>query len=176
LSILSLLPRESSRESQSSIKLIVESPVFLHTMSKMNRQNPKQDIPVMSKDEIASLFATRAEASRGVQLYRADGSPIVGGLFGNAEIAAWQLKSKRYRGKKVECKLLCCTQNRAPVKPHSFSEQVSYPDPYRSYEPQDDEWIKVEKRSVRRLKIRARFARDDEQFTRPNVFYAMHDD
>ena len=148
------------------------------TMSNMNRQNrsnPKQDIPVMSKDEIASLFATRAEASSAVQLYRADGSPVVGGLF--AYDALKLSSSKKYMGKKVDCKLLCCSQRRAPIKPHSFSESVSYPDPYRSYEPQDGEWIKVEKRSVRRLKTRARFASNEEQAAmRPNVFYAMHDD
>ena len=143
-----------------------------------NRSNPKQDIPVMSKDEIASLFATRAEASRAVQLYRADGSPIVGGLYSYTALTAGsaEQKSKKYRGKKVECKLLCCSQRRALVKPHSFSEQVSYPDPFRTHEAQEGEWISVEKRSVRRLKTRAKFARDEEQFTRPNVFYAMHDD
>lgn len=149
---------------------------FLHTMSKMNRQNPKQDIPVMSKDAIASLFATRAEDSRAVQVYKADGSPVVGALYNHDAFVQGSAGSKKYRGKNVDCKLLCCSQRRAPVKPHSFSESVSYPDPFRTHEPQEGEWISVENRSIRRLKTRAKFARDDEQVTRPNVFYAMHDD
>ena len=141
-----------------------------------NRSNPKQEIPVMSKDEIASLFATRAEAANAVQLYRPDGSPVVGALLSHS--LKKLSKSKVYRGKLVDCKLLCCSERRAQVEPHFFSEPVSYPDPFRTaYEPQKDEWVSVEKRSVRRLKTRAKFAKDNERvIIRPNVLYAMYDD
>ena len=127
----------------------------------------------MSKDEIASLFASRAEAAKAVQLYRADGSPIVGALFNHATISPQKTK-----GKKFDCKLLCCSQIRPLVEPHYFSEPANYPDPFRtSYEPQENEWISVEPRSVRRLKTRAKFAKDDEQMpSRPNALYAMYDD
>jgi hypothetical protein len=143
--------------------------------NNQNRSNPKQEIPVMSKDQIASLFASRAEAAKAVQLFRPDGSPVVGALFTHAALLS---KAKRYNGKNVECKLLCCSERRPLVGPHYFSEPVSYPDPFRTaYEPQEGEWVSVEKRSVRRLKTRARFAKDDEKFVmRPNVLYAMYDD
>jgi hypothetical protein len=140
--------------------------------NNQNRSNPKQDIPVMSKDQIASLFATRAEAAKAVQLYRADGSPIVGALFPYTSS-----KTLPYRKRNDDCKLLCCTETRPPVQPHYFSEPVNYPDPFRTYEPQPNEWINVEKRSVRRLKTRTRFAKDDEKVpVRANVLYAMYDD
>jgi hypothetical protein len=143
--------------------------------NNQNRSNPKQEIPVMSKDEIASLFATRAEAAKAVQLYRADGSPVVGALFLRSELLS---KSKRYNDKKGHCRLLCCSERRPLVEPHFFSEPANYPDPFRTaYEPQEGEWVSVEKRSVRRLKTRAKFAKDDEKVVmRPNVLYAMYDD
>ena len=148
---------------------------YTHTMASrnnQNRSNPKQEIPVMSKDQIASLFATRAEAAKAVQLYRADGSPIVGALFPYTSSRALP-----YRKRNDDCKLLCCAERRPLVQPHYFSEPVNYPDPFRTYEPQENEWINVEKRSVRRLKTRARFAKDDEKVPiRANALYAMYDD
>jgi hypothetical protein len=144
----------------------------MNSKNSQNRSNPKQDIPVMSKDEISSLFATRAEAAKAVQLYRSDGSPIVGALFPYSSS-----RTLPYRKRNDDCKLLCCAEKRPPVQPHYFSEPVNYPDPFRTYEPQPNEWINVEKRSVRRLKIRTKFAKDDEKVpVRANVLYAMYDD
>ena len=144
----------------------------MNSKNSQNRSNPKQDIPVMSKDEIASLFATRAEAAKAVQLYRSDGSPIVGALFPYTSS-----RTLPYRKRNDDCKLLCCAERRPLVQPHYFSEPVNYPDPFRTYEPQPNEWINVEKRSVRRLKTRAKFAKDDEMVpVRANVLYAMYDD
>ena len=144
----------------------------MNSKNSQNRSNPKQDIPVMSKDEIASLFATRAEAAKAVQLYRSDGSPIVGALFPYTSS-----RMLPYRKRNDDCKLLCCAERRPLVQPHYFSEPVNYPDPFRTYEPQPNEWINVEKRSVRRLKTRAKFAKDDEKVpVRANVLYAMYDD
>jgi hypothetical protein len=144
----------------------------MNSKNSQNRSNPKQDIPVMSKDEIASLFATRAEAAKAVQLYRSDGSPIVGALFPYSSS-----RTLPYRKRNDDCKLLCCTEKRPSIQPHYFSEPVNYPDPFRTYEPQPNEWINVEKRSVRRLKTRARFVKDDEKVpVRANVLYAMYDD
>lgn len=124
----------------------------------------------MSKDEIASLYATRAEAANAVQLYRADGSPIVGALFSRA--AAVREKQK----KNTECKLLCCSERRPLVEPHYFSKNDSYPEPFTAYDPQPGEWIRVESRSIRRLKTRAKFAKEGNGYSRSNVLYAMSDD
>lgn len=129
----------------------------------------------MNKDEIASLFATRADAAKAVQIYRADGSPIVGALI-SYELMM-QSNEKIYRGKSVDCKLLCCSNKRLPIEQTFFSKSVSYDDPYKAYEPQPGEWVSVEPRSVRRLKTRTKFANaDDSDYNRPSAFYAMSDD
>jgi len=128
----------------------------------------------MNKDEIAALFAGRADALNAVQFYRADGTPLVGALFPHS---ALNRKPKVYRGKKVDCNLLCCTGVRLPIEPLVFSEPPSYSNLSTHDEPDSDEWVKIEKRSVRRLKTRAKFANVDvDYFNRPNAFYAMSDD
>ena len=143
--------------------------------NNQNRSNPKQNIPVMSKDEIASLFAMRAEAAKAVQLYRADGSPIVGALLSHNLMM--QPRAKIHKGKLVDCKLLCCSGKRLPIEPVFFSKSVSYDDLYQAYEPQPGEWVTVEPRSVRRLKTRAKFANTaNSHYNRPNALYAMSDD
>lgn len=143
--------------------------------NNQNRSNPKQEIPVMNKDEIASLFVTRAHAAKSVQFYRTDGSPIVGALISHDLMM--QSKQRIYKGKRVDCKLLCCSNKRPPIEQPFFSKSVSYDDPYKAYEPQPGEWVSVQPRSVRRLKTRAKFANaDDSDYNRPNAFYAMSDD
>uniref|UniRef100_A0A6C0AME5 Uncharacterized protein n=1 Tax=viral metagenome TaxID=1070528 RepID=A0A6C0AME5_9ZZZZ len=140
--------------------------------NNQNRTNPKQEIPVLSKDEIASIYASRAEAVKAVQIYRADGSPIVGALI--SYDTTIQAKQKIYKGKNVDCKLLCCSERRPLVKQQSFSQVVSYPDSCREYQPQEGEWITDEDRSTRRLKKRAYYAKVEER--NANALYAMYDD
>lgn len=131
----------------------------------------------MSKDEIASLYATRAEQMDGVQLYRADGSPIVGALISHSDMAVKKGMIKHYKGKRVDCKLLCCSEKRMVDSGYTFNVSVDYSDSSNDYTPQPDQWIKVEHRSERRLRTRAKFARENDYTAiRPNVFYAMHDD
>jgi hypothetical protein len=144
-------------------------------MTYHNKNRPeKKEIPVMNKDEIAALFATKAQALNAVQFYRADGSPLVGALFPHS---ALNRNRKVYKGKKVDCNLLCCSGVRLPIEPLVFSQPPSYSNLSTHDEPDSDKWVKVEKRSVRRLKKRANFAKVDvDYFTRPNVFYAMSDD
>ena len=142
-------------------------------MSYQNKnRSEKKDIPVMSKDEIASLYATRAESLNAIQLFRADGTPLVGAVFADSPIGN---KHKMYRGKKVECNLLCCNGRSNPVKPYAFIKPDDYSNPDQTA-PQPDQWVNIEKRSVRRLKTRIKFAKEGNDYMRPNVLYAMSDD
>lgn len=129
----------------------------------------KKEIPVLSKDEIAALYKDRAELAGAIQYFRQDDTPIVGAVFGYVP----SKKVKVYRGKKVTCSLLCCSQIRPPVKPYVFSEPTDYSDPTRDTTPKPDQWIKVEPRSVRRKKRMAQFASPD---LRTNHLYSMYDD
>lgn len=129
----------------------------------------KKEIPLLSKDEVVALYKDRAQLAGAIQQFRQDGSPIVGAVFGYA----LSKNAKLYRGKKVVCNLLCCSQLRPPVKPHVFSEPTDYSDPTRDNTPKPDQWVKVEPRSVRRKKRMAQFASPD---LRANHLYSMYDD
>jgi hypothetical protein len=129
----------------------------------------KKEIPVLSKDEVTALYTDRAQLAGAIQEFRNDGSPIVGAVFGYVP----SKKVKVYKGKKVFCSLLCCSQIRPPVRPHVFSEPVDYSDPTRDTTPKPDQWIKVEPRSVRRKKRMAQFASSN---LRANNLYSMYDD
>ena len=127
----------------------------------------------MSKDELASTWATRAENLGATQLFRPDGSPIIGGLVSNNTVT--RPKSK----KGSQCKLDCCSEKRALVSlPCGLAPRDSLFIDYSTLEPEFTGWVRVEKRSVRRLKTRARFQKDKQNETnyiRPSVLYAMED-
>ena len=154
-----------------------EHSIFLHPprMSNMNRptinRNKKVEIPVMSNSEITSIWSQRAESMGGTQLFRADGRPLIGAVFPNS------MPPRKNKGKSLwDCKLDCCSTSRPLVSglPGLAPRPSSFPEPG---EPEFTGWVRVEHRSVRRLKTRARFQKDTQQdnYERPSVFYAMTD-
>jgi hypothetical protein len=139
-----------------------------------NHSNQKKsEIPSMSKDQLASTWATRAEELGGRQLYRPDGSPIIGGIVYNRLATNGVKIPKSKRGN--HCKLDCCSEKRPLVSfPSGLAARDSlFPVPP---EPENYGWVSVEKRSVRRLKMKARFQKDIQvNYIRPSVLYAMED-
>lgn len=137
-------------------------------MSNMNRNREKKiDIPTMSKEELARHWSQKAQDSGSIQLFRADGSPIIGAVLdGN--------QAKPIKKRNDSCKLDCCSERRpAPGYPPGLARRTSeFPEPP---EPEFTGWQSVEPRSVRRLKTRARFQKDEDTYQRPSVLYAMED-
>lgn len=134
----------------------------------------KSSIPSLSKDELASTWSTRAEDLGATQLFRSDGTPIIGALVYNTPA---RTQTKADKGN--HCKLDCCSEKRPLVSSfHALAPRISqFPD-YSNLEPEFTGWVTVEKRSVRRLKTRARFQKDNKNETnyiRPSVLYAMED-
>ena len=165
------------------IKLNVTSPLFLYTprMSRMNNTSTtpqkKSSIPSLSKDQLASTWATRAEDLGATQLFRADGSPIIGALVYSTPAMTQTKAPKSKQGN--HCKLDCCSEKRPLVSSfHALAPRISqFPD-YSNLEPEFTGWVTVEKRSVRRLKTSARFQKDKQNetnYVRPSVLYAMED-
>ena len=129
---------------------------FFHTPVKMSYRNKNhskpQEIPIMSKDEISSLYEARAQQLNACQIYRQDGSPIVGALY---KINTASLKKRKYKGKSINCKMQCCSEKRAPVEQFTMPEQVYYPGDLEDFTLyKDGDWVPVMTRSQRRLKKR----------------------
>jgi hypothetical protein len=143
-------------------------------MSNMNRPTPnrnkKVEIPVMSNTQITSLWSQRAENIGGSQLFRDDGRPLIGAIYPNST------STRKYKNNIGDCRLDCCSVRRPLVSglPGLAPRPSSFPEPG---EPEFTGWVRVEPRSVRRLKTRARFQKDTDQhnYERPSVFYAMTD-
>jgi len=141
-------------------------------MSRMNnRSNPsiqkKSDIPMMSKEELSRHWSQKAEQMGYTQLFRPDGNPIIGATFDRNAI----VRKKR----DSHCNLDCCSERRPLVSslPGLAPRTSEFPDPP---EPEFTGWQSVEPRSVRRLKTRARFQKEEEDtYQRPSVLYAMDD-
>lgn len=144
-------------------------------MSRMNnRSNPnsqkKSDIPMMSKDELSRHWSQKAEEMGVIQLFRSDGSPIIGATFDKNVDS----KTTRMKKRNIHCKLECCSERRPLVSslPGLAPRTSEFPDPP---EPEFTGWQSVEPRSVRRLKTRARFQKEEDTYQRPSVLYAMDD-
>jgi len=135
----------------------------------MNRQNnriEKVEIPRISKEDLANELTQKAREQGYRQLLRNDGSAIIGAMFYSPTIP--KNKSKRVNN----CKLACCAEKRTPV--HSLAGLAPSVSAFPERpEPEFSGWIRVEPRSVRRLKTRARFQK--ESYDRPSVLYAMTD-
>ncbi len=139
----------------------------------MNTQNrpvrrEKTEIPTMSNDQLTSLWSQRADELGCVQMVRANGTPIIGAMVPKPT----HTMTKR----STLCKLACCSERRPMVNwPTGLPRRTSeFPE---REEPEVNDWVRVEKRSVRRLKTRARFQKDTKQenYVRPSVLYAMED-
>jgi len=140
-------------------------------MSNMNRNREKKvDIPVMSKEEIARLWSQRAQDSGYVQLFRSDGSPVIGAVFSPPNVTNTVVNSSK---RAPYCKLACCAERRPLVSslPGLAPRTSEFPDPP---EPEFTGWQSVEPRSVRRLKTRARYQKEDT-YQGPSALYAMED-
>jgi hypothetical protein len=148
----------------------------MNTMKNQNgqkRSNEKKEIPKMSDSEISSLWSSRAQDLGGIQLYRPDGTPIIGAILNNTPASSKGARAKR----RNNCVLDCCIESRPLVSSAvGFAPRISqFPDT-STLEPEFTDWQKVEPRSVRRLKTRARYQTGVEtNYTRPSVLYAMED-
>jgi len=122
----------------------------------------------MSNDQLTSLWSQRAGELGGVQMVRANGTPIIGAIVP-------MLTNVRTKHSSL-CKLACCSENRPIVSwPVGLAPRTSeFPE---RPEPEVNDWVRVEKRSVRRLKTRAKFQKENKQenYVRPSVLYAMED-
>lgn len=138
-------------------------------MSNMNRNRVKVDIPMLSKDELVSHWNQKAEQMGCIQLLRADGNPLIGAFFNHSN-----QKSNTKRNTNL-CKLDCCAEKRPPL--NALCGIIDGPSRFPDRgEPEFTGWVSVEPRSVRRLKTRARFQKDNEKtYERPSVLYAMTD-
>jgi len=112
-------------------------------MSRPNRPEPKET-PSMTSAQVVAFYTSRAEAAGGVQVFREDGSPVVGDIR-----VPFTSPKKKKRG---ECHLMCCSEKRAPLEDRG---------PSRFPKEEQEEvhgWVKVEPRSERRLRKRAEVA------------------
>jgi hypothetical protein len=128
----------------------------------------KTETPLISNDQLTSLWSQRAGELGGVQMVRANGTPIIGAIVPMAT----NVRTKR----STLCKLACCSEKRPIVSwPVGLAPRTSeFPE---RPEPEVNDWVRVEKRSVRRLKTRAKYQKENKQenYVRPSVLYAMED-
>jgi len=112
----------------------------------------------MTSAQVVAFYTSRAEAVGGVQVFRQDGSPLVGDI--RAPITWAKVK------RKGQCNLLCCSQDNGPVQPPPGLVSRAY-----SFLPEEkfsQDWVKVQHRSERRLKKRSDMNQKD-------VVYAIMD-
>jgi len=112
-------------------------------MSRQNRPETK-DTPSMTSAQVVAFYTSRAEAAGGFQVFREDGSPIVGDIR-----VPFVLPKKK---KQSDCHLMCCSEKRAPGIPSGPS---TFP---KEEQEEVHGWVKVEPRSERRLRKRAEVA------------------
>ena len=125
---------------------------------------PSVEIPKMTPKEIAYSFRSRAEALGGHQIFREDGSPLIGAIYAGAPMSA--PRKRTYKGKQVICSADCCTNNsRKPIGTHYYSKSYKLDADLKSdanakadsdanAESHANPWIKVESRNARRLRYK----------------------
>jgi hypothetical protein len=140
-----------------TISQIKEAPLSVLLMQK--KIIPKHDHNLMNAlDEAIQLIADKhssnARERNLTQVFRQDGSPIVGALFRKVQSPTG--RGKRYKNKAVVCHMPCCTVYHPPPK------QTFMQSPVSKIPKIDESWIRVESRSERQ-KRQKRIARQRQQ-------------
>ena len=140
-----------------TISQIKEAPLSVLLMQK--KIIPNHDHNLMNAlDEAIQLIADKhssnARERNLTQVFRQDGSPIVGALFRKVQSPTG--RGKRYKNKAVVCHMPCCTVYHPPPK------QTFMQSPISKIPKIDESWIRVESRSERQ-KRQKRIARQRQQ-------------